>query len=178
MEGTYLSRLPADLRNELILRGVDWPLYFQRLPPELQEELAKHLKGVWFHAQRVMVGGRPLQLRLDNLTFIEPGKRTIVINEFTVSYLDWWGSKWEDRKYKLDNFGEGFKVYYNGNRQGTYSKSIGDLFNIKLIRALLDLIPEMYDAPLRERMENSINPRFASFPFRFPTVAGMYRGVV
>ena len=177
MEGTYLSRLPADLRNELILRGVDWPLYFQRLPPELQEELAKHLKGVWFRAQRVMVGGRPLQLRLDNLTFIEPGKRTIVIKEFTVSYLDWWGSRWEDQEYILSNFG-GFRVYYEEKLQETYSKDIGDLFNIKLIRALLDLIPEMYDAPLRARMENIINPRFASFPFQFPTVAGMYRGVV
>lgn len=176
MEGTYLSRLPADLRNELILRGVDWPLYFQRLPPELQEELAKHLKGVWFHAQRVMVDGRPLQLRLTNLTFIEPGKRTIVIKEFTVSYLGWWGARWVDQGYTLDNLSEKFKVYYERTLQETYSGSIGDLFNLKLTRAFLDLIPEMYDASVRKNMEDSIDPRHANY--QFPAVVGMYRGVV
>ena len=46
MEFTYLSTLPKDLRNELILYGVNWPTYLERLSPELRAEVESYYAGI------------------------------------------------------------------------------------------------------------------------------------
>ena len=179
MQGTYLQSFPKDLREEFIRFGGYWPTYLEQLPRELRKELAQYVKGVWFRAQ---LGKDEYEkatwLVLTNLVFADreagrTGKRTIVIDRFEVPLggLRWLHYRTGDTRIDLTN--RGITVTH-GDSKETYSKSIGDLFTLKLYKAALDLTGGSVDRDYH----GFIGEIVARKEEEFPSLKRMYEDII
>ena len=176
MQGTYLQLLPKDLREKLIRFGGYWPSYIEKLPPDLKKALAPYIKGVWFRAHVIKEPLTEAILVLTDLVFIEPGKRTMTIDEIRipVSMVKLPSRfRYGNADIRMTYYDIGVK---RGNIEERYSLGIGELFSIKLYKAALDLAEQDMDVHHRAHARRAVEQ--TEGPYMFAALERMYEDIV